>query len=57
MKTWIEETSPNGFYTRKAKQVLDFKTVRPETLRAVNRELGKREEKGDIGEEEGYVGA
>jgi hypothetical protein len=57
LKIWLEETAPNALYTRKAKQVMDLKTARAETLGAVIRQLKKREEKGVISEEEGYTGA
>ena len=57
LKTWIEKTAPNSFYTRRAKHVIDFKTARSESLRVVVRELVKRQKRGDVCEEEGYIGA
>ncbi|CAO2647133.1 Nn.00g080550.m01.CDS01 [Neocucurbitaria sp. VM-36] len=54
---WLDEDCPDDLFTGKNGQVRDFKKVRDETRGNFRRELGKREGRGDVGEEEGYVGS
>ncbi|KAH3912580.1 hypothetical protein HBH56_116830 [Parastagonospora nodorum] len=53
---WIEVKSPNEIFTRKAKQVLAFRNARDESLEEVKKELQRRERRGEVGVEEGYLG-
>lgn len=53
---WIEVKSPNELFTRKAGQVLAFKSARDESLKEVRKELLRRGKKGEVGVEEGYLG-
>lgn len=57
IKEWVENTCPNEFFTSKAKQVMNFRKARDETLSQVTEELGRREQKGQIRSEEGYTGS
>ncbi|KAJ4377250.1 hypothetical protein N0V83_000073 [Neocucurbitaria cava] len=53
---WLEKDCPNELFEGEGAQVRDFKGVRSETAENVKRELQKREERGDVGKEEGYTG-
>jgi hypothetical protein len=53
---WIEVKCPNEIFTRNAKQVLEFRNAREESLEEVGKELGRREKHGEVGLEEGYTG-
>ncbi|KAH3974024.1 hypothetical protein HBI25_173480 [Parastagonospora nodorum] len=53
---WIEVKSPNEIFTRKAKQVLAFRNARDESLEEVKKELQRRERRGEVCVEEGYLG-
>jgi hypothetical protein len=53
---WIEVQCPNGIFTRKAKQILEFKNARDQSLEEVGKELKRREKRGEVGLEEGYTG-
>jgi hypothetical protein len=53
---WIEVQCPNGIFTRKAKQILEFKNARDQSLEEVGKELKRREKRGEVGVEEGYTG-
>jgi hypothetical protein len=56
LEEWIEVKCPEKMFTRRAKQVLDFKTARNETLGEVRKELDRRHNRGEVAEEEGYTG-
>ena len=56
LEEWIQVKCPEKLFTRRAKQVLDFKTVRNETLSEVRKELERRHKRGELAEEEGYTG-
>jgi len=53
---WIEVKCPNELFTRKARQVHAFKRARDESLEQVQQELQRREKRGEVGVEEGYLG-
>ncbi|KAH7396430.1 hypothetical protein BKA66DRAFT_409275 [Pyrenochaeta sp. MPI-SDFR-AT-0127] len=57
LQNWIETVHPNDLFIGKAQQVLDFKKVRSETLEEAKRILERRELKGEVGREEGFLGS